>query len=93
MNGLSYDSIAADWWPYLFILLAGWLPTDVWRWLGVLSAGRFDETSPAIALARTIATSLVAAVIGRLILFPTGISRIFRPRCESGQSRVASSPI
>ncbi|MBB3998706.1 AzlD domain-containing protein [Aureimonas pseudogalii] len=73
MNGLSYDSIAADWWPYLFILLAGWLPTDVWRWLGVLSAGRFDENSPAIALARTIATSLVAAVIGRLILFPTGI--------------------
>ena len=66
MNGLSYDSIAADWWPYLFILLAGWLPTDVWRWLGVLSAGRFDESSPAIALARTIGSVGSSAAVRRL---------------------------
>ncbi|WP_182084555.1 AzlD domain-containing protein [Aureimonas sp. ME7] len=72
MTGLSYHSIAETWWPYVFILVAGWLPTDVWRWLGVLSAGRLDERSPAIALARTIATSLVAAVIGRLVLLPGG---------------------
>lgn len=72
MNGWTYDAIAAWWWPYVFILLAGWLPTDVWRWLGVLSAGRLDERSPAVALARTIATSLVAAVIGRLVLVPGG---------------------
>ena len=73
MTGFGYDAIAADWWPFVFILLAGWLPTDGWRWLGVLSAGRFDEASTGVALARTIATSLVAAVIGRLILYPTGI--------------------
>ncbi|WP_294646368.1 AzlD domain-containing protein [uncultured Aureimonas sp.] len=72
MNGWTYDAMAAWWWPYVFILLAGWLPTDVWRWLGVLSAGRLDERSPAVALARTIATSLVAAVIGRLVLVPGG---------------------
>ncbi len=72
MTGFTYDGIDAAWWPYAFILLAGWLPTDVWRWLGVLSAGRLDERSPAVALARTIATSLVAAVIGRLVLAPGG---------------------
>ncbi|WP_062010949.1 AzlD domain-containing protein [Aureimonas sp. AU4] len=72
MSAFSYDAFAAGWWPYVFILLAGWLPTDVWRWLGVASAGRFDETSTSLAIARTIATSLVAAVIARLVLYPSG---------------------
>ncbi len=72
MTGFGYAGVDAAWWPYVFILLAGWLPTDIWRWLGVLSAGRLNERSPAVALARTIATSLVAAVIGRLVLAPGG---------------------
>lgn len=72
MTGFGYNGVDAAWWPYVFILLAGWLPTDIWRWLGVLSAGRLDERSPAVALARTVATSLVAAVIGRLVLMPGG---------------------
>jgi hypothetical protein len=25
------------WWPYIFIAVAGWLATDLWRWLGVFS--------------------------------------------------------
>jgi hypothetical protein len=72
VSSFGYDAVDAAWWPFVFVLLAGWLPTDVWRWLGVASAGRFDEASPALAVARTVATSLVAAVIARLILYPTG---------------------
>jgi hypothetical protein len=72
MGDLSFHSISAAWWPYVFILLAGWLPTDMWRYLGVLSASRLDETSPYVALTRTIATGMVAAVIGRLVLYPSG---------------------
>lgn len=71
-SGWTYDAFSAPWWPFAFILLAGWLPTDAWRWLGVASAGRIDEKSPTIALARAIATSLVAAVIARLVLFADG---------------------
>ncbi|KQT48731.1 branched-chain amino acid transport [Aureimonas sp. Leaf454] len=72
MSGWGYHDVAADWWPYVFILLAGWLPTDVWRWIGVASAGRIDEKSRLISLARAIATALVAAVIARLVFYPTG---------------------
>ena len=68
----TYDAFPGVWWPIVFILLAGWLPTDAWRWLGVASAGRIDEKSPVIAIARAIATSLVAAVIARLVLFADG---------------------
>lgn len=61
------------WWPYAVILLAGWLATDVWRWLGVLLAGKLREDSEIMVWVRAVATALVAGVIARLILFPTGV--------------------
>jgi branched-subunit amino acid transport protein len=69
---LGFHDIAATWWPYLFILLAGWLPTDIWRYLGVLSAGRINEASPLLGLVRAVATGMVAAVIARMVLYPSG---------------------
>ena len=60
------------WWPYLFILVAGWLATDIWRFLGVYFGGRISEDSDALVLVRCVATALVAAVIGNLIVFPSG---------------------
>lgn len=59
-------------WPYLFILVAGWLATDIWRWLGVLAGNRIDENSETMNWVRAVATALVAAVIAKLIVYPTG---------------------
>lgn len=72
MPELTFDGLPQVWWPYAFILLAGWLPTDVWRYLGVVSAGSVSEDSTILQLVRAIATALVAAVIARLVFFPTG---------------------
>lgn len=69
---MSFHSIDTWWWPFLFILFAGWFATDSWRFLGVYFGGRFQENSPALVLVRCIATALVAAVIGNLIVFPSG---------------------
>jgi hypothetical protein len=69
---MTYDAIDAWWWPFLFILVAGFLATDVWRFMGVYLGGRISDESPALVLVRSIATALVAAVIGNLILFPSG---------------------
>ena len=63
---------AAWWWPYAFILVAGGLATDLWRWLGVLAGGRLRPDSELLVWVRAVATALVAGVIGRLILFPAG---------------------
>ena len=68
---LSFDSFGG-FWPYLFILLAGKLATDVWRWLGVAAGGYLREGSEALTLVKAIATALAAAVVGQLILFPSG---------------------
>lgn len=69
---MTFESIDTWWWPYLFILIAGWLATDSWRFLGVYFGGRMTEDSPALVLVRCMATALVAAVIGNLIVFPGG---------------------
>jgi len=68
----GYSLIDAWWWPYAFVLLAGFLPTDIWRMLGVMLAGNLQEESPVLVWVRAVATALVAAVIAKLILFPTG---------------------
>ena len=69
---LTFDALPDAWWPYLFILLAAIAPTEIWRSIGVLAAGRLDEAAPAFALVRAIATALVAAVIAKLIVSPDG---------------------
>ena len=69
---MTFDALPDPWWPYLFIFLAGVVPTEAWRWIGVLASGRLNEDAPTFALVRAIATALVAAVISRLILFPDG---------------------
>lgn len=61
-----------DWWGYLFIAIAGWLATDIWRWLGVLVGNRLREDSEILNWVRAVATALVAAVVSKLIVYPTG---------------------
>lgn len=69
---MSFSSVEGDWWPFLYILIVGWFATDFWRFAGVLLGRRLSETSQAFVLVRAVATALVAAVIARLILFPSG---------------------
>jgi hypothetical protein len=69
---LTFDSFGAAWWPYLFILIAGTLATEVWRWLGVLAGGMLREDGEALTWVKAVATALVAGVVSQLILFPTG---------------------
>lgn len=69
---LTFDSFASPWWPYVFILLAGWVATDMWRWLGVLVGNRLRDDSEVLIWVKAVATALVAGVIGKLVLFPSG---------------------
>lgn len=66
-------TVLDGWWAYAFIAIAGWIATDIWRWLGVLAGKRLREDSDALNWVRAVATALVAAVIAKLILYPTGV--------------------
>ncbi len=61
-----------EYWPYVVILVGGWLATDIWRYLGVLAGNRLDEESEALRWVRAVATALVMAVTAKLIVFPSG---------------------
>lgn len=69
---MNWDSYSDWWWPLLFILLAGALPTYVFRVMGVIVGGRVREDSEALVFVRCVATALVAGVIAQLILYPNG---------------------
>ncbi|MDH4439942.1 MAG: AzlD domain-containing protein [Rhizobium sp.] len=62
-----------EYWPFIVILVAGWLATDLWRWLGVVAGNRLQEGSEALHWVRAVATALVMAVTAKLVVFPTGV--------------------
>jgi Branched-chain amino acid transport protein (AzlD) len=58
--------------PYLVLLLVGFLPTEIWRMLGLVVARGVDEESELIVWIRAVAVAVLAGVIAKLTLFPPG---------------------
>jgi hypothetical protein len=64
--------MSADLTPYLLLLLVGFLPNEVWRWLGIVLARGLDEKADVIVWVRAMATAVLAGVIARIIVLPPG---------------------
>jgi branched-subunit amino acid transport protein len=58
--------------PYLVLVLVGFLPNEIWRAFGLLLARGLNEDSEIVVWSRAVATAILAAVIAKLILFPSG---------------------
>jgi hypothetical protein len=63
---------AIDWHAYLLLLLAGFLPNEVWRMLGVVLVRGLDEGAEILVWVRAVATAVMAGVVAQLIFFPSG---------------------
>jgi hypothetical protein len=61
--------MGAELWPYLLLVLVGFLPNEIWRVLGVVAARGLDETSEIITWVRSVATAVLAGVIAKILLF------------------------
>lgn len=59
-------------WPYFVVLIAGFLPNEVFRVAGVLLSRGVDETSEVFLWIRVTATTLLAGVVSRLLYSPGG---------------------
>jgi Branched-chain amino acid transport protein (AzlD) len=64
--------MTTDPWPYLLLLLVGFLPNEIWRWLGVVLARGLDETAAVVMWVRAVATAVLGGVIARIVLLPPG---------------------
>jgi hypothetical protein len=58
--------------PYLALILVGFLPNEIWRWLGIFFARRIDEESEILVWVRAVASAVLAGVIAQLIVSPPG---------------------
>ena len=71
---MSADVMAAagPWWPYLVIILFGFLPSEIWRVLAVFLSRGIDEKSEILQWVRAVAITLLAGVIAKLLFTPSG---------------------
>lgn len=68
----AFDVAVAPLWPYLLLILVGFMPSEIWRALAVLLARGLREDSEIITWVRAVATTLLAGVVVKLLASPSG---------------------
>ena len=66
------NAVVAELWPYLTLILVGFLPNEIWRAVGLVLARGLNEDSEIVVWSRAVATAIIAGVIAKLILFSSG---------------------
>ena len=61
-----------DWHALLFLVIAGFLPNEVWRMVGLWFVSGIDEGSEALVWVRAVATAILAGVIAQILVRPPG---------------------
>lgn len=66
------SSFIGDWQALLILLVAGVLPNEIWRMLGLVIGGGIDEGSELLVWVRATATAILAGVIAQILVLPPG---------------------
>ena len=61
-----------DWHALLVLLVAGVIPNQIWRMLGLWFGGGIDEGSELLIWVRAVATAVLAGVIAQIVVQPPG---------------------
>jgi branched-subunit amino acid transport protein len=61
-----------DWHALLVLVVAGFLPNEVWRMVGLWLGGGVDEGSEVLVWVRAVATAILAGVIAQILVQPPG---------------------
>jgi branched-subunit amino acid transport protein len=61
-----------DWHALVVLLLAGVLPNQIWRMLGLWLGSGLDEGSDLLMWVKAVATAILAGVIAQIIVQPPG---------------------
>jgi Branched-chain amino acid transport protein (AzlD) len=71
-NFTALQPMTGAFWPYLVVIVIGFLPTEIWRTLGVLVGKGLDENSEIFHWVRMVAAALVTAVVAKLLVSANG---------------------
>jgi branched-subunit amino acid transport protein len=61
-----------DWHALLILFIAGVIPNQIWRMLGLWFGGGIDEGSELLIWVRAVATAILAGVIAEIVVQPPG---------------------
>ena len=66
------SDFVGDWHALLVLVIAGFLPNEIWRMLGLWLGGGVDEGSELLVWVRAVATAILAGVIAQILVQPPG---------------------
>jgi branched-subunit amino acid transport protein len=66
------SGLVGDWHALLLLVIAGFLPNEIWRMLGLWLGGGIDEGSELLVWVRAMATAILAGVIAQILIEPPG---------------------
>lgn len=69
-DGLTH--FIGDWHALVVLLLAGFLPNEIWRMIGLWLGAGLDEGSEFLVWVRAVATAILAGVIAQILIQPPG---------------------
>ena len=61
-----------DWHALVILFVAGVIPNQIWRMLGLWFGGGIDEGSELLVWVRAVATAVLAGVIAQILVQPPG---------------------
>jgi branched-subunit amino acid transport protein len=66
------SAFIGDWHALVVLLVAGVIPNQIWRMLGLWFGGGIDEGSELLVWVRAVATAILAGVIAQIVVQPPG---------------------
>jgi hypothetical protein len=67
-----FGQFLGDWHALVVLLVAGVIPNQIWRMLGLWFGGGIDEGSEGLIWVRAVATAVLAGVIAQIVVQPPG---------------------
>ena len=67
------SALSGEFGAYLALVLVGFLPNEIWRWLAVIFSRGLDEDAEILIWVRAVATAILAGVIAKLTIFSPGV--------------------
>jgi hypothetical protein len=64
--------VFGGWHAIVLLLLAGFLPNEIWRMLGLWIGGGIDESSEILIWVRGVSAAILAGVIMQILIMPPG---------------------
>jgi branched-subunit amino acid transport protein len=66
------SDFSGDWHALAMLLIAGVIPNQIWRMLGVWLGSGLDEGSDLFVWVKAVATAILAGVIAQILVEPPG---------------------